>query len=112
MTRPLTEKKARRCEEAKGERCRCRCAGRLHGAQRRFDFLTLDDPHFVERESVRGRETQSAGNVLTVTTRDLDGSRPCSLMPSGTHGVFKPEGIKTVSDRSEGQRFLLAGARE
>ena len=77
--RPLSEKRARACESAKGERCRCRCAGRLHGAQRVFEFLAPDDPHFVAREkAMRGRGATSGSTVgLTdQTTPDVYGTRP------------------------------------
>lgn len=58
--RSLTEKQARACENAKGERCRCRCAGRLHGAQRAMEFLVGDDPHNFP---VRDRKEKSASDV-------------------------------------------------
>jgi len=49
---------AMRCESAKTGRCRCRCAGLLHGAQRGLDaafFLSLpeDDPHKAVERRVR-----------------------------------------------------------
>jgi len=52
----LTESQARRCEEACNPRCRCRCGGALHGANRAkqpnaprqwFEQLEETDPHKV-----------------------------------------------------------------
>jgi hypothetical protein len=73
--KPLTKRQARRCEDAKNPRCRCRCGGRLHGAQRKFEFLGPDDPPFVQREPMRGHGAQRGSNVgLTdQTTPDLYG---------------------------------------
>lgn len=155
--RPLTEPQARRCEEAKGERCRCRCAGRLHGAQRAMEFLAADDPHNF---SARDRGATSGSNVgLTdQTTPDLNDTRSrsqvslpardaaCrSLVNDGRVIAFhhapdcdcpsafglrkvpsvapcvgrdikrlsRSEAAKQPSEqRSEGQRFLLAGAKQ
>lgn len=38
--RQLSERQARRCEEAEHPKCRCRCHGLLHGGKR---WKTLDD---------------------------------------------------------------------
>ena len=55
--KPLSERQARNCEEAREPVCRCRCRGRLHGAKRGggvgdtprefFEMLSEDDPHYV-----------------------------------------------------------------
>ncbi len=54
--KPLSEKQARSCEEAKDPVCKCRCGGRLHGARRGgdndtprsfFEGLPEDDPHYL-----------------------------------------------------------------
>ncbi|HVW34728.1 MAG TPA: hypothetical protein VHL53_19500 [Acidimicrobiia bacterium] len=50
--RRLTAPQALACEQAAGGRCRCRCAGRLHGAGRVPDELGLAgldpaDAHWV-----------------------------------------------------------------
>ncbi len=55
-TRALTAYQAVQCEQALEDRCRCRCAGALHGAKRaglRFDpeayyLLPDEDPHHAE----------------------------------------------------------------
>jgi len=71
----LTEKQAKRCEEAKTPRCRCRCHGRYHGASRQrdieierditqpltrefFEALPADDPHHIppKKEKARGNQ--------------------------------------------------------
>lgn len=48
--RPLTERQANRCENAKHPRCRCRCKGAFHGKGRvvsgEFSLLPADDPHY------------------------------------------------------------------
>lgn len=59
--RNLTLKQARRCEEAIGKRCRCRCGGALHGARRGgdktprtwFEALPEDDPHHIRPKQKR-----------------------------------------------------------
>lgn len=49
--KPLTERQASRCENAKNRRCRCRCHGVLHGAARiearQLFLLSEDDLHRV-----------------------------------------------------------------
>jgi hypothetical protein len=72
--RPLTERQAARCENAVHSRCRCRCGGRLHGAQRAFEFLAPDDPHFVSREKTKGNfpEHAPAERVIKVRPRTLN----------------------------------------
>lgn len=50
--RALSVKQAVACERGDGDRCRCRCGGRLHGAYRvdNVRALPLNDPHFPGRE--------------------------------------------------------------
>jgi hypothetical protein len=48
--KPLTQREADRCEQAKERVCKCRCQGSKHGAARvpaggDFSSLPLDDPH-------------------------------------------------------------------
>lgn len=51
VVRPLNQKQAQRCEDAKNRRCRCRCEGIAHGADRGSVFeLKFEDPHKVERK--------------------------------------------------------------
>jgi hypothetical protein len=54
--KPLSERQARRCEEAREPVCHCRCGGAKHGARRAgtegtprsfFEQLPEDDPHYV-----------------------------------------------------------------
>ena len=59
--RAMTIRKAIECETAATVRCRCRCAGALHGARRTdvaVDFHDLDeaDPHYVPIPPRRGRQ--------------------------------------------------------
>lgn len=44
----LTYQQAQSCENAAGDRCRCRCGGQFHGVGRRADVRELppDDPHY------------------------------------------------------------------
>ncbi len=61
--RPLTEKQARSCENAKKKRCRCRCGGALHGAGRllataprwKFELLPELDPRRLGSAAGKGR---------------------------------------------------------
>lgn len=73
--RPLSESQARRCETAKGGRCRCRCAGAFHGAARispddprqALEDLAADDPHRIPPKATRKaricRSGKRKGNV-------------------------------------------------
>lgn len=65
--KPLTERQAKNCEEAREPVCRCRCGGQLHGKQRggadasmQFYYsLPEDDPHYTpspEAKAQRRRE--------------------------------------------------------
>jgi hypothetical protein len=61
MAKRLSESQARRCEEARTARCRCRCGGLMHGAKRipadaprgAYEALPPDDPHQVAPERQR-----------------------------------------------------------
>lgn len=60
--RALSMAQARRCENAKHKRCKCRCQGAMHGAARGQDdafFHALhaqgDDPHGVPEPPPRHR---------------------------------------------------------
>jgi len=66
--RALSYRQARRCENAQGNTCRCRCGGTLHGRARGgtdrgfFEALPETDPHFlktkiVKRPSMFNRDT-------------------------------------------------------
>lgn len=50
MLRALSAAQANACENAQGGRCRCRCGGAFHGAQRTEDPTSLPDgdPHATE----------------------------------------------------------------
>jgi hypothetical protein len=51
--KPLSQSQARRCEEAKGGRCRCRCGGVLHGRQLALlGLLPDDDPHYISAKKI------------------------------------------------------------
>ena len=55
--RRLSQKAAWQCEYALNDRCRCRCAGKLHGAKRvdkseRLAELPAADPHYVARKRI------------------------------------------------------------
>lgn len=61
--KPLSERQAARCEQAKDPVCQCRCGGRLHGAKRSGEGgasaaflagLTQDDPHYVPDGAAKG----------------------------------------------------------
>lgn len=43
--RALSGRQAASCESAVTSRCRCRCGGAFHGANRVVEFLDADDPH-------------------------------------------------------------------
>lgn len=73
--RPLSDKMARKCEEAKGGICHCRCGGRFHGRSAGkvesgvvpFSYynedLPEDDPHWLpneEQKDARKNETYEA----------------------------------------------------
>jgi len=70
--RKLSGAQAKRCEAAVGDRCRCRCGGAMHGANRHlaatgygdvqrefFEVLPEEDPHRIlselEKKANRGR---------------------------------------------------------
>lgn len=63
LMKPLTERQAQACENARHLRCRCRCGGRFYGAGRiasdapREDFAALgqDDPHFLPMPGTKHR---------------------------------------------------------
>jgi hypothetical protein len=73
----LSERQARRCEEAKGGRCRCRCGGAMHGAARAdrygeaetprewFESLPDSDPHKLTEltPAARAKRAKSARNI-------------------------------------------------
>jgi hypothetical protein len=48
--RPLSQREADRCENAREPVCKCRCGGAKHGAGRvpsgDFSALPMDDPHY------------------------------------------------------------------
>lgn len=50
MSRPLTQREADRCENARTPVCRCRCGGAFHGKGRvpdgDFSKLPPEDPHY------------------------------------------------------------------
>lgn len=53
--KPLSQRQADRCEEAKEDKCVCRCGGMLHEAKRGSgaaftNGLPEDDPHYVPSE--------------------------------------------------------------
>lgn len=65
--KPLSLKQAINCENAIGDKCVCRCAGALHGANRGggtpgepdlafFEQLPEDDPHYLPAEEVRAAQ--------------------------------------------------------
>jgi hypothetical protein len=54
--KPLNVTQVTRCEMGRTPRCRCRCGGVLHGAQRArlpeyFENLGESDPHRLEKKS-------------------------------------------------------------
>ncbi len=70
--KPLSERAARACEEARQPSCKCRCGGTQHGTKRGggqygkqsdgtfldtprefFELLPEDDPHYVPSEAVK-----------------------------------------------------------
>jgi hypothetical protein len=51
--KPLSQSQARRCEEAKRGRCRCRCGGMLHGQRcALLELLPEGDPHYVPAKKI------------------------------------------------------------
>ncbi len=50
--RPLARRQATSCERGDGNRCRCRCGGKYHGAWRVDDVraLPVNDPHFPDKQ--------------------------------------------------------------
>ena len=75
--KPLSEKAARACEEARGPSCHCRCGGQLHGGKRGgqqygkqadgtyldtprefFEQLPQDDPHSLMSAEVKQRRAR------------------------------------------------------
>lgn len=75
----LNESQARRCEEAKGGRCRCRCGGAMHGASRAklagdtprtwFEALPEDDPHKVRELSAAEQARRAKADARQKTRR-------------------------------------------
>lgn len=65
--RALSHESAYACENATGGRCRCRCAGLLHGAARgvALEDLPEEDPHHyrAEPEPVRRRAADAEERV-------------------------------------------------
>ena len=52
--RALTQRQAQRCEDAANKRCRCRCHGLLHGANRGIVLdLEAEDPHHAAEPKPR-----------------------------------------------------------
>lgn len=70
--KPLSERAARSCEEARGPSCHCRCGGQLHGGKRGgqqygkqtdgtyldtprefFEQLPSDDPHYLMSAEIK-----------------------------------------------------------
>lgn len=99
--KPLTERQAARCEIAVHSRCRCRCGGRLHGAQRAFEFLAPDDPHFVSRKQTEENFPEHAPveRVSKVRPRALNSPAP---------GVPTPDrmGMRRGKPAGDGGRVL------
>jgi hypothetical protein len=67
--RTLSERQASQCEGARTPRCRCRCGGALHGANRvvasELPQLASTDPHRINPPSTRRRRaTPSVGTDL------------------------------------------------
>jgi hypothetical protein len=64
--RPLSARQATACENATGNRCRCRCGGLLHGA-RRFTSaedvgaIRRDDPHYFKGAATYRNARELAG---------------------------------------------------
>jgi len=64
MGKALSFAQSASCEHARTPRCRCRCGGKLHGAARVSDVLSLprEDPHAVSarahREELRRRRRE------------------------------------------------------
>jgi len=72
--KPLSEEMARKCEEARGGVCHCRCGGRFHGrgvgkaevagGGLPFDYyneeLPVDDPHWLPNDEQKKRRKQDA----------------------------------------------------
>jgi hypothetical protein len=70
--KPLSERQARRCEEAREPVCHCRCGGAKHGARRAgtegtprsfFEQLPEDDPHYVPSTRDNRRSIRDHGHV-------------------------------------------------
>jgi hypothetical protein len=78
--KPLTERQARRCEDARGGRCRCRCGGAFHGSHRAqiavdvkqaetprewFEELPPTDPHKLTEltPAARAKRAKSAASA-------------------------------------------------
>lgn len=64
--RPLTERQAKNCEEAREPVCHCRCGGQMHGGKRgggdapmEFYYgLPEDDPHYTPSPEKRKQQQQ------------------------------------------------------
>src|SRR5256885_9806190 len=69
--KPLSDKQALACEQAREPVCRCRCGGAGHGAKRGgvhadgsidrafFEALQKDDPHYLPDEAARQRQVEA-----------------------------------------------------
>lgn len=69
--RNLSESQATRCETAKNKRCRCRCGGLAHGANRGqgkefFNQLPEEDPHMIIPEADRKRKKLEAAGQKVI----------------------------------------------
>jgi hypothetical protein len=70
--RAISQRQAWRCEQALEIRCRCRCAGLLHGARRMqhpqgLYMLPAEDPHRIEWED----KTSKLGPMRRVVSKEV-----------------------------------------
>lgn len=64
--KPLTERQAKNCEEAREPACHCRCGGQFHGGKRGganapmsfYYSLPENDPHFTPSPEEKARRKQ------------------------------------------------------
>lgn len=107
--KPLSEKAARSCEEARGTSCHCRCGGQFHGGKRGgsqygkqtdgtfldtprefFERLPEDDPHYLmsaevkqqrakERAEQKRKEKQEALARRYAKLAEMEASAPRDL---------------------------------
>ncbi len=83
--KPLTERQAKNCEEAREPACHCRCGGRAHGAKRGggnagmefYYTLPEDDPHYTpsptkryQLQQEKRKERQERIDVAEKTKQD------------------------------------------